>query len=198
MAHYSFWGKKILDTVCHLPLVLPPVVVGYSLLILLGPKGIVGSFLYQYFNINLAFREEGAVIACSVVSFPLLLGMSKEAWRQTIPSLREAAFSLGGSPWYVWKTICLPQALPGILSGFVLAWGRSLGEFGATITFAANIAGHTRTLPLALYTELQNPSVKAEEKALRLLFLSVFLSVFCLIVSDWLQKKYISKTRSQS
>ena len=196
MARYSFWGKGLLDMICKLPLVLPPVVVGYLLLLLLGKQGLIGAYLYQYFGIHLALQKSGAIIACAVIAFPLLLQMAHSTFKASDPKMREAALSLGASPLRVWLTITLPQAFPGLLAGFVLAWGRSLGEFGATITFVSNIAGHTRTLPLAIYTQIQNPSPEAEASAYRLVILSILLAILCLGVSTWLQKKISSSPPS--
>lgn len=198
MAYYSFWGKGLLHMICKLPLVLPPVVVGYLLLLLLGKQGLIGSYLYQYFGIHLALQKGGAIIACAVIAFPLLLQMAHSAFKANNPKIREAALSLGASPLRVWFTISLPQALPGLLAGFVLAWGRSLGEFGATITFVSNIAGHTRTLPLAIHTQIQNPSPQAEASAYRLVILSILLSVLCLGISEWLQRKLPSNSSAQN
>ena len=189
MANYSFYGKALLDLICKLPLVLPPVVVGYLLLLLLGREGLFGSYLYEYFGIHLSLQRGGAIIACAIISFPLFLQVAQTAFEANDPKIKEAALSLGAGPLGLCFTIILPQALPGLLAAFVLAWGRALGEFGATITFAANIAGQTRTLPLAIYTQMQNPTLEAEASAYRLVLLSILLSILCLGLSMELQKK---------
>ncbi len=195
MAHKSFWAKSLVNVVCHLPLILPPVVVGYFLLYFLGKQGLLGSFLYKQFGLYLPFHEFGAVIACAIVSFPLFLRTAQSAFHLEDPQLKDAASSLGAHPIRVFFTISIPQAFSGLLSGFVLAWGRSLGEFGATITFVSNMT-HTRTIPLAIYTELQKPSFHMEDgAALRLIFLSVCLSILCLVVSECLQKQIDKKRK---
>ncbi len=186
---YSFFGKGFLDFILHLPLVMPPVVIGYLLLIVFGKGGWIGSYLYELFGIEFTFGISGAVIACAVVSFPLLLGMAKTAFHSINYKLKEAAFSLGASPLRTYLSITLVRALPGILAGSCLAWGRSLGEFGATIMFVSNIAGSTRTLPLAIYTQMQIPGSASEASGGRLVILALVLASFCLGLSYYLQKK---------
>ncbi|CTQ05850.1 molybdate transporter subunit; ATP-binding component of ABC superfamily (modular protein) [Klebsiella variicola] len=153
----TFPGKALLDSILHLPLVLPPVVVGYLLLVAMGRRGFIGSWLYDWFGISFAFSWRGAVLAAAVMSFPLMVRAIRLALEGVDVKLEQAARTLGASRWRVFMTITLPLTLPGIIVGTVLAFARSLGEFGATITFVSNIPGETRTLPSAMYTLIQTP-----------------------------------------
>ena len=157
LAKKTFIGKSLLDSIVHLPLVLPPVVPGFLLLLLLGNQGLIGKWLQQSFGISIAFTWVGAVIAAAVMAFPLMVRSARLAISQVDSRLEAAAQSLGAHPLRVFFSITLPLAMPGIITGLVLAFSRSLGEFGATITFVGNIEGETRTLPLAIYTYTQIP-----------------------------------------
>ncbi len=182
-----FPGKALLDSIIHLPLVLPPVVVGYLLLVVLGRRGVVGSWLYDWFGISFAFSWRGAVLAAAVMSFPLMVRAIRLALEAVDIKLEQAARTLGAGRWRVFCTITLPLTLPGIIVGTVLAFARSLGEFGATITFVSNIPGETRTIPSAMYTLIQMPG--GESAAARLCVISIVLALASLLVSEWLARK---------
>ncbi|WP_282609349.1 molybdate ABC transporter permease subunit [Pelagibius sp. Alg239-R121] len=187
LARCNFPGKAVFDGIVHLPLVLPPVVVGYLLLVLLGREGLIGRWLYEVFDITLAFTWQGAAIAAAVMAFPLMVRSIRLALELVDRNLEAAAFTLGAGSWNVFFSITLPLISPGILAGCLLAFARSLGEFGATITFAANIPGATQTIPLALYSVIQTPD--GEFPALRLAILSVVLSFAALAVSEILARR---------
>ncbi|MDG4555813.1 MAG: molybdate ABC transporter permease subunit [Candidatus Contendobacter sp.] len=182
LARVRFPGKAIVDGLVHLPLVLPPVVPGYLLLLLLGRQGPLGRWLYETWGIALAFTWQGAVIASALMAFPLMVRAVRLAVTLVEPRLEEAARTLGAGPLRVWLTVTVPLALPGILTGLVLAFARSLGEFGATVTFVGNVAGETRTLPLAIYTYTQIPG--GDGPALRLVIISILLALAALWVSE--------------
>ena len=182
LARLRFPGKAIVDGLVHLPLVLPPVVPGYLLLLLLGRQGPVGRWLYETWGITLAFTWQGAVIASALMAFPLMVRAVRLAVTLVEPRLEEAARTLGAGPLRVWLTVTVPLSLPGILTGLVLAFARSLGEFGATVTFVGNVAGETRTLPLAIYTYTQIPG--GDGPALRLVVISILLALVALWVSE--------------
>ncbi|KFC02591.1 permease component of an ABC superfamily molybdenum transporter [Trabulsiella guamensis ATCC 49490] len=181
-----FPGKALLDSIIHLPLVLPPVVVGYLLLIAMGRRGFLGSWLYDWFGITFAFSWRGAVLAAAVMSFPLMVRAIRLALEGVDIKLEQAARTLGAGRWRVFFTITLPLMLPGIIVGTVLAFARSLGEFGATITFVSNIPGETRTIPSAMYTLIQMPG--GEGAAARLCIISIVLALVSLLVSEWLAR----------
>lgn len=181
-----FPGKSLLDSIIHLPLVLPPVVVGYLLLIAMGRHGFIGEWLYAWFGISFSFSWRGAALASAVVAFPLMVRAIRLALEAVDTRLELAARTLGANPWRVFFTITLPLALPGIIVGVVLAFARSLGEFGATITFVSNIPGETRTLPLAMYTLIETPG--AEAAVARLCVIAIVLSLVALMVSEWLAR----------
>ncbi|MES2580700.1 MAG: molybdate ABC transporter permease subunit [Pseudomonadota bacterium] len=187
LAKKSFIGKSLLDSIVHLPLVLPPVVPGFLLLLLLGNQGLIGKWLQVTFGINIAFTWIGAVIASAVMAFPLMVRSARLAINQVDAGLEAAAQSLGANPLRVFFTITLPLALPGIVTGLILAFSRSLGEFGATITFVGNIEGETRTLPLAIYTYTQVPG--GDMAAMRLVILSMIIALGALMISDLLERK---------
>ncbi len=187
LARYEFFGKTLLNGVIHLPLVLPPVVVGYLLLVLLGRQGPLGAWLFATFGISLPFTWEGAALAAAVMAFPLMVRAMRLSIEMVDQSLETAARTLGASRANVFVTITLPLIMPGILAGAVLAFARSLGEFGATITFVSNIPGETRTLPLALYSLIQTPG--GEAGALRLAVLSVLLSLAALAASEAIARR---------
>ena len=187
LARAEFWGKSLFDGIIHLPLVLPPVVIGYLLLITLGTRGVIGSWLLETFGIRLIFTSAGASVAAGVMSFPLMVRAIRLAIEAIDSGLEAAARTLGAGPIDRFLTITLPLMLPGILSGAVMAFAASLGEFGATITFVSNIPGETRTLPLAIYTATQTPDGDLE--AARLVALSFTLSLSALILSEWLGRR---------
>lgn len=187
LARYSFPGKPVLDGIVHLPLVLPPVVVGYLLLVMLGREGFLGRWLFSLFDITLAFTWQGAALAAAVMAFPLMVRSIRLALELVDRNLEAAAFTLGAGYWNVFFTVTLPLISPGILAGCLLAFARSLGEFGATITFAANIPGITQTIPLALYSVIQTP--EGELAAFRLAILSVALSFAALAISEVLARR---------
>lgn len=182
LARCHFPGKAIVDGLVHLPLVLPPVVPGYLLLLLLGRNGPLGRWLYESWGVTLAFTWQGAVIACAIMAFPLLVRAVRLAVMLVETRLEDAARTLGAGPLRVWLTVTVPLALPGILTGLVLAFARSLGEFGATVTFVGNVAGETRTLPLAIYSYTQIPG--GDGPALRLVILSILLALAALWLSE--------------
>jgi molybdate transport system permease protein len=187
LARKSFFGKSLLDSLVHLPLVLPPVVPGFLLLLLLGNQGLIGKYLHSIFGISLAFTWMGAVVASAVMAFPLMVRSARLAISQVDKGLEIAAQSLGAHPLKVFFTITLPLAMPGIITGLILAFSRSLGEFGATITFVGNIENETRTLPLAIYSYTQIPD--GDLPALRLVILSMALALGALMISDRLERK---------
>jgi molybdate transport system permease protein len=182
LARHDFPGKSLCDAVIHLPLVLPPVVIGYFLLILLGRRGPVGELLEQWFGIVIAFRWTGAAVACAVMGFPLMVRAIRLSIENIDPKLEAAAQTLGAGRIGVLLTVTLPLALPGILTGVLLSFARSLGEFGATITFVSNIPGETQTLPLAIYALTQVPG--GDAAAMRLCVIAVLLSLAALLVSE--------------
>jgi molybdate transport system permease protein len=187
LARRDFPGKSIVDAVFHLPLVLPPVVVGYLLLVTLGRYGPIGGFLHDALGIDLAFNVAAAVIASAIMGFPLMVRAVRLAIELVDRRLEDAARTLGAGPVRVLLTVTLPLALPGILSGMVLSFARSLGEFGATITFAGNIAGRTRTLPAAVFTYTQIPG--GDAPAMRLVLISALLSLVTLVVAEALARR---------
>jgi len=187
LARRDFPGKTLLDAVVHLPLVLPPVVVGYFLLILFGKRGAIGSFLDEYLGVSFAFRWTGAALACAVMGLPLLVRAIRQSIDAVDRGLEAAAATLGAPPFMVFASVTLPLILPGILTGMLLSFARSLGEFGATITFVSNIPGETQTLPLAIYTFTQVPGGDAQ--ALRLCILSIVLSLAALMASEVLVRR---------
>ena len=182
LARTSFWGRTALDAVVHAPLVLPPVVVGYLLLIGLGTRGSLGLWLDQTFGIRLVFTTGGAVVAAAVMSFPLMVRAIRLSLEAVDSGLEWAARTLGATRLDVFFSVTLPLMLPGIVSGCIVAFASSLGEFGATITFASNIEGETRTLPLAIYTAIQTPD--GDRMALRLVMLSLTLAVGALALAE--------------
>jgi len=187
LARARFPGKSLFDATVHLPLVLPPVVVGYFLLVLLGRQGPIGAWLENVFGVVVAFRWTGAAIACAVMGFPLMVRAIRLSIEAIDPRLEAAAETLGAGRWGVFLTIVLPLALPGILTGMLLSFARSLGEFGATITFVSNIPGETQTLPLAIYSFTQVPGGDAQ--ALRLCLISIVLALIALLVSEALVRR---------
>ena len=187
LVRVDFRGKSVFDALIHLPLVLPPVVIGYFLLLLLGRHGPLGAFLEAHFGIVLAFRWTGAAVASAVMGFPLMVRAIRLSLEAIDEKLEAAARTLGASRLWVFFTITLPLALPGIITGMLLSFARSLGEFGATITFVSNIPGETRTLPLAIYTYTQTPNGDAQ--ALRLSLVAVLVSMAALLVSESMARR---------
>lgn len=182
LARRDFWGKSLLDATIHLPLVLPPVVTGYLLLLAFGRRGPIGEFLADYFGIVLAFRWTGAVLSCGVMSFPLLVRPMRLSIEAVDRRLEQAAETLGAAPWRVFFTVTLPLALPGVLAGMVLGFAKAIGEFGATITFVSNIPGETQTISSAIYSLIQTPD--GDTAALRLVIVSVVIAVAALIGAE--------------
>lgn len=187
LARKEFPGKSLLDGIVHLPLILPPVVVGYLLLVTLGRNGVIGAFLFDIFGITLAFTWKGAAVAAAVVAFPLVVRSIRLSLEAVDSGLEQAARTLGASPLRVFATVTLPLASPGILTGAILGFARSLGEFGATITFVSNIPGETRTLPIALYTLTQVPD--GETGAVRLVVISIAVALAALILSEIIARR---------
>ena len=187
LARKSFRGKSLVEGFVNLPLVLPPVASGFILLLLLGSNGVLGSWLHEWFGIKIAFTFYAAVLASMIVSFPLAVRAIRLAIEMVDPGYEEAAKTLGANSFQTFIRITLPLALPGIISGFVLAFARSLGEFGATIIFAGNISGETQTIPLALFNQIQIPG--QETSAFRLLLVAVVFSFMAMAFSELLVKK---------
>ena len=192
LAKKSFIGKSLLDSLIHLPLVLPPVVPGFLLLLVFGNQGIIGKYLNTHFGFSFAFTWMGAVVASAVMAFPLMVRSTRLAISQVDNGLEVAAQSLGANPLKVFFTITLPLAMPGVITGLILAFSRSLGEFGATITFVGNIENETRTLPLAIYSYTQTPN--GDLPAMRLVILSMILALGALMLSDYLERKANQKS----
>ena len=187
LARKDFWGKSLVEAVVYLPLVLPPVVTGYLLLITLGRKAPVGAFLDQYFGIVFSFRWTGAVISCGVMAFPLMVRAIRLSIEAIDRKLEDAAATLGANRFWSFVTVTLPLALPGIIAGAMLAFARALGEFGATITFVSNIPGETQTISAAIYTLTQIPG--GDAAALHLVVVAIFISLAALMMSEWLARR---------
>ena len=187
LARKKFPGKTLLDGIVHLPLVLPPVVIGYLLLIGFGRQGWLGKPLYELTGLSFSFSWQGAALAAAVVAFPLMVRAIRQGFEAVNPKLEYAARTLGSSPIKVFFTITLPLTLPGILTGIILGFARSLGEFGATITFVSNIPEITRTIPLAMYSFIETPG--AEVQAARLCAIAIFIALASLLASEWLTRK---------
>lgn len=187
LARCQFPGRTLLDGLVHAPLVVPPVVVGYLLLVLLGRRGPVGAWLHDWFGITVAFTWKGAAVAAAVMAFPLMVRAIRLSIEAVDQRLEAAARTLGAGPLAVFATVTLPLTAPGILAGAVLAFARALGEFGATVTFVSNIPGETRTLPIALFSFAQIPG--GEAAALRLVVISVALAIAAVIVSEVLARR---------
>ncbi|MCL3882154.1 molybdate ABC transporter permease subunit [Marivita sp. GX14005] len=187
LARGRFIGRDVLNWLVHLPLVMPPVVTGYLLLLSFGRRGPVGAFLYDAFGITLAFRWTGAALAAAIMAFPLMVRAMRLAIEAVDPKLEEAAATLGASRTRVFTTVTLPLVMPGVIAGAVLAFAKAMGEFGATITFVSNIPGQTRTVPSAIYAFLQVPG--GEASALRLVAVSVSIAIAALILAEWLSRR---------
>lgn len=191
LARKQFVGKAFVEGFLHLPLVLPPVTTGYILLVLFGTKGLLGSFFYEWFGIRIAFSFPAAIIAAIVVSFPLVTRSIRLSMELVDKNYEDAARTLGASNMRVFFTITLPLALPGVISGTILAFARSLGEFGATISFAGNISRETQTLPLAIFSAMQVPG--QELSTLRLVVVSVILSLLAMIGAEYLNRRILKR-----
>ncbi len=187
LARKNFWGKAFVDGLIHLPLVLPPVVTGYMLLLVMGKQGVVGHWLFKYTGFSFAFNWKGAALASGIMAFPLLVRAIRLSMESVDQRLEQAAQTLGASPLDQFFTVTLPLTLPGILTGIILAFARSLSEFGATITFVSNIPGETRTLPLALYTLTQMPD--GEAGALRLCIICAAVAMAALVASEMMGRR---------
>jgi molybdate transport system permease protein len=187
LARKEFWGKSLLDAVVHLPLVLPPVVTGYLLLITFGRKAPIGAFLADHFGIVFSFRWTGAALACGVMAFPLMVRAIRLSVEAIDRRLEDAAATLGARPAWGFLTVTLPLAMPGIIVGAMLAFARALGEFGATITFVSNIPGETQTISAAIYTLTQVPG--GDAAALKLVVVAIVISLAALMASEWLARR---------
>jgi len=186
LARWQFPGKQALNLVVHMPLILPPVVTGYLLLVAFGRRGWLGAWLEEWFGLVFAFRWTGAALASAVMAFPLMVRAIRLAIEAVDPRLEAAARTLGAAPAWVFLTVTLPLILPGILVGAVLAFARAMGEFGATITFVSNIPGQTQTLPTAIYALLQMPG--GEARAMRLVLVAVVVAAAAIVLSEWLSR----------
>ena len=187
LARWQFPGKVLIDGIVHLPLVIPPVVTGYLLLLTFGRRGLVGAWLADHFGIVFAFRWTGAALACGVMGFPLMVRAMRLSFEAIDQRLEKAAGTLGASPLVAFFLVSLPLALPGIIAGAILAFARALGEFGATITFVSNIPGETQTISLAIYTYTQVPG--GDANALRLTAISIVIALAAVIASELMQKR---------
>jgi molybdate transport system permease protein len=187
LARWDFRGKQVLNGLIHLPLILPPVVTGYLLLLAFGRKGWIGLYLDQWFGISFAFHWTGAALAAAVMAFPLMVRAMRLAIEAVDPRLEQAAGTLGAPPLRVFATVTLPLILPGILAGAILAFAKAMGEFGATITFVSNIPGQTQTLPSAIYTFLQVPG--GEPQVLRLVLIAIAIAMAALLLSEWASRR---------
>jgi len=186
LARRRFWGREVLNALVHMPLILPPVVTGYLLLITFGRKGPAGAFLEQTFGLILAFRWTGAVLAAAVMAFPLMVRAIRLGFEAVDPKLEQAAATLGAAPFLVFLTVTLPLILPGLIAGSILAFAKAMGEFGATITFVANIPGQTQTMPTAIYALLQVPG--ENPAAFRLVLISIIVACAALVASELLAR----------
>ncbi|MBM6595870.1 molybdate ABC transporter permease subunit [Microvirga pudoricolor] len=184
LARGRFWGRGLLDVLVHLPLIMPPVVTGYLLLLSFGRRGPVGAFLAEHFGLVFSFRWTGAALACAIMGFPLLVRAIRLSVEAVDRRLEEAAGTLGANPVWVFFTVTLPLILPGLVAGMVLSFAKAMGEFGATITFVSNIPGETQTLPSLIYTFTQVPG--GEGGAARLTIVSILVSVVALLASEGL------------
>jgi len=195
LARWQFRGRQLLNGLVHLPLILPPVVTGYLLLITFGRKGYVGQWLDQWFGIVLAFRWTGAALAAAVMAFPLMVRAIWLAIEAVDPKLEEAASTLGAPRLWVFATVTLPLVLPGIIAGAILAFAKAMGEFGATITFVSNIPGQTQTLPSAIYAWLQVPG--GDDQAFRLVLVAIVIAMAALLLSEWISRAVARRISGQ-
>ncbi len=195
LARGNFPGKQLLNGLVHLPLILPPVVTGYLLLIAFGRQGAIGSLLDKWFGVVLAFRWTGAVLAAAVMAFPLMVRAIRLAIEAVDPKLEQAASTLGANRFWTFTFVTLPLILPGIIAGAILAFAKAMGEFGATITFVANIPGETQTLPSAVYAFLQVPD--GEASAVRLIAVSIIVAIAALAVSEFVATRVARRIGGQ-
>lgn len=195
LARWQFRGRQLLNGLVHLPLILPPVVTGYLLLITFGRKGYVGQFLDQWFGIVLAFRWTGAALAAAVMAFPLMVRAIRLTVEAVDPKLEEAASTLGAPRLWVFATVTLPLVLPGIVAGAILAFAKAMGEFGATITFVSNIPGQTQTLPSAIYAWMQVPG--GDDRAFRLVLVAIVIAMAALLLSEWVSRAVARRISGQ-
>ncbi len=195
LARWQFRGRQLLNGLVHLPLILPPVVTGYLLLITFGRKGYVGQWLDHWFGIVLAFRWTGAALAAAVMAFPLMVRAIRLAVEAVDPKLEEAASTLGAPRLWVFATVTLPLVLPGIIAGAILAFAKAMGEFGATITFVSNIPGQTQTLPSAIYAWLQVPG--GDDQAFRLVLVAIVIAMAALLLSEWVSRAVARRISGQ-
>ncbi len=187
LARTHFRGKSLLNGLVHLPLVLPPVVTGYLLLLSFGKRGVIGGFMADHFGLVFSFRWTGAALACGVMGFPLMVRAIRLSIEAVDRKLEAAAASLGAGPFWVFATVTLPLILPGVIAGMILCFAKAMGEFGATITFVSNIPGETQTLPSAIYTYIQVPG--GDPSALRLTAVSVIIAFGALVASEVLARR---------
>ncbi|PZX45931.1 molybdate transport system permease protein [Roseinatronobacter thiooxidans] len=187
LARWDFWGKQVLNGIVHLPLILPPVVTGYLLLVTFGRRGSIGYYLDAWFGIVLSFRWTGAAVAAAVMAFPLMVRAIRLAIEAVDPKLEAAASTLGASKPWVFATITLPLILPGVIAGAILAFAKAMGEFGATITFVSNIPGQTQTVPSAIYAFLQVPG--GEAAASRLVIIAIIIAMSALLLSEFVARR---------
>jgi molybdate transport system permease protein len=187
LARGQFWGKTLLNGLVHLPLILPPVVIGYLLLLSFGRRGLAGAFLAEHFGIVFSFRWTGAALACAVMGFPLMVRAIRLSIEAVDRRIEAAAGTLGANPLWVFGTITLPLILPGLITGAILSFAKAMGEFGATITFVSNIPNETQTLPSAIYTFTQVPG--GDAGALRLTLISIVISMAALVASEVLARR---------
>ena len=190
LARWNFRGKQLVNGIVHLPLILPPVVTGYLLLLVLGTRGPVGSILADW-GIVFAFRWTGAAVAAAVMAFPLMVRAIRLSIEAVDPKLEQASATLGASPIWVFLTVTLPMALPGIVAGVILAFAKAMGEFGATITFVSNIPGQTRTIPSAIYAFLQVPG--GEGSAMKLVIVAIIVAMGALLLSELIGRRVAAR-----
>ena len=195
LARWRFPGRQALNGLVHLPLILPPVVTGYLLLLAFGRRGAIGQYLDEWFGLVFAFRWTGAALAAGVMAFPLMVRAIRLAIEAVDPKLEQAAGTLGASRAWVFVTVTLPLILPGIIAGAILAFAKAMGEFGATITFVSNIPGQTQTLPSAIYTFLQVPG--GENEAARLVLVAVIVAMAALLLSEWVSRAVAQRIAGQ-
>ena len=191
LARRDFWGKSVLDALIYLPLVLPPVVTGYLLLLAFGRRGLIGAWLADHIGIVFAFRWTGAALACGIMAFPLLVRPMRLSIEAVDRKLEQAASTLGAPPWRVFLTVTLPLAMPGVLAGMVLGFAKAIGEFGATITFVSNIPGETQTISSAIYSLIQTPD--GDSAALRLVVVSIVIALAALVASEWFARRALRR-----
>ena len=195
LSRKAFPGKVLLEALVHLPLVLPPVVTGYLLLLTFGRHGAVGAFLADHLGIVFAFRWTGAALACGIMGFPLLVRPIRISFEAIDLRLEQAATTLGASPLNVFASVTFPLALPGVIAGMVLCFAKALGEFGATITFVSNIPGETQTISSAIYALIQTPN--GDAAALQLIVVSVLIAVAALMASEWFARRAVLRLRGE-